>query len=152
MTKISCLIIPVQHCNSTVTHQHLNWLVFVCQLTSSRRYEWIFLKFWECLATVYVCGCTGTTVNINLLHVHARTNCSSVTTLCRLNRSGGLMTWECWEAYVMKSSRIFVATASCDHATLLPKLHWVVSLNLHTKLWHLFFFKLIAFTSNRNWL
>jgi len=28
-----------------------------------------------------VCGCTGTTVNVKLLHLHARTFCSPVTTL-----------------------------------------------------------------------
>ena len=35
---------------------------------------------------MYHCGCTGTTVNsYNLLHWHARTCCSPVTTLCRVH-------------------------------------------------------------------
>ena len=32
---------------------------------------------------MHVCGCTGTTVNVNVLHQHARTCWSQVTTLCR---------------------------------------------------------------------
>jgi len=43
-------------------------------------------------AAVHVCGCTGTTVNISLLHLHART--SSATTVS-ISRDGRWPGWEC---------------------------------------------------------